>query len=76
MGKKIINRKIAVSSSSRVDDLYLKISSHIESAKKTFQRTVDIEMVKAYWLIGRDIIKEEQHGKIRAEYGSYLLDGK
>lgn len=57
----------------RIEKLYLKISTYIDSAKESFQRTIDTEMVKAYWLIGRDIVKEEQHGKTRAEYGSYLL---
>jgi predicted nuclease of restriction endonuclease-like (RecB) superfamily len=75
MVKKIIKRSaLSPSSGSRLGNLYLKISSHIESAKKSIQRTVDTEMVKAYWLIGREIFKEEQHGKARAEYGSYLLN--
>lgn len=64
----------ARSSATRLEKLYLKISSHSESAKKAFQRTVDTEMVKAYWSIGHDIFKEEQHGKARAEYGSHLLN--
>jgi len=36
-------------------------------------RTVDVEMIKAYWLIGRDIIHEEQSGQLRAEYGRSIL---
>jgi predicted nuclease of restriction endonuclease-like (RecB) superfamily len=31
-------------------------------------------MVKAYWLIGRDIVLEEQKGKTTSDYGSYLID--
>jgi hypothetical protein len=31
-------------------------------------------MVKAYWFIGREIVEEEQLGKQKAEYGSFLLD--
>jgi predicted nuclease of restriction endonuclease-like (RecB) superfamily len=30
-------------------------------------------MVTAYWLIGREIVEEEQKGQERAKYGSYLL---
>ena len=30
-------------------------------------------MVKAYWLIGRDIVETEQHGKEKAEYGKAVL---
>lgn len=74
MIKKSEKSKLSHSSdTSRLEKLYLKISTHIESAKKAFQLTVDTEMVKAYWLIGHDIFEEEQHGKTRAEYGSYLL---
>ena len=57
----------------RVDQLYQKIALHIEQAKSSVQRTVDTEMVRAYWLIGRDLVEEEQKGKKRAQYGSFLL---
>jgi predicted nuclease of restriction endonuclease-like (RecB) superfamily len=30
-------------------------------------------MVEAYWNIGQQIVEEEQNGKDRAEYGSYLI---
>ncbi|MCK4870351.1 MAG: DUF1016 family protein [Gammaproteobacteria bacterium] len=30
-------------------------------------------MVRVYWLIGRDIVEEEQQGRARADYGTYLL---
>src|SRR3990167_7947686 len=74
MAKKSIKHLSSkTSDGARFEKFYLKISNHIESAKKTFQRTVDTEMVKAYWLIGHDIFKEEQRGKVRAEYGGYLL---
>lgn len=36
-------------------------------------RAIDTEQVKAYWLIGRNIVEEEQVGKLRAGYGTYLL---
>ena len=32
-------------------------------------------MVEAYWLIGKRIVEEEQAGKERADYGSYLIKG-
>lgn len=59
--------------SKRVDVLYNNIAKHIRAARNNVLRTIDIEMVKAYWLIGRDIVEEEQAGKERAEYGSFLL---
>ena len=74
MAKKSTKQHLSITSDNfRLDKLYVKISKHIETARKAFQRTVDTEMVKAYWLIGKDIFEEEQHGKARAEYGSYLL---
>ena len=30
-------------------------------------------MVIAYWLIGREIVEEEQHGSAQAGYGDYLI---
>lgn len=56
-----------------IDRLYQKVSAHIENARQGVQRSIDTEMVKTYWLTGNDIIKEEQGGSDRAEYGSYLI---
>lgn len=58
-----------------IDKLFSKISTHIENAKNQIQRSIDTEMVKAYWLIGRDIVEDEQSGQRRAEYGKAILDG-
>ena len=30
-------------------------------------------MVKSYWNIGKQIVKQEQNGKNRAEYGKYII---
>lgn len=57
----------------RVDALYKNISGYIHAARYNVMRSVNIEQVKAYWLIGRDIVEEEQKGRERAEYGSFLL---
>lgn len=56
-----------------VEALYTRVSGHIERARQSVQRSVDTEMVKAYWCIGRDIIEEEQNGHKKAKYGSYLI---
>ena len=56
-----------------IEKLYQKISLHITEARKDIQYSIDIGMVKAYWLIGRDIVEVEQNGDMRAEYGSSLL---
>lgn len=57
----------------RLDSLYERIATHIDVARQKVQRSVDTEMVKAYWLIGREIVEEEQYGQARAEYGKALL---
>ncbi len=57
----------------RVQSLYQKISGHIDLARVTVRKTVDSEMVKAYWLMGRDIVEEEQYGAERAGYGQAIL---
>jgi predicted nuclease of restriction endonuclease-like (RecB) superfamily len=68
MSKELENKQLQ-----QLDTLYEKAVTHINMARETIQRTVDTEMVKAYWMIGRDIVEEEQQGKSRAEYGSKLL---
>ena len=70
VSKKII---IDVSNNQRLDMLYKNITGYINVARSNIQRTVDREQVKAYWLIGRDIVEEEQTGKKRAGYGEFLL---
>lgn len=57
----------------RIDSLFIRVSEHIDQARQGIQRTIDIEMVKAYWLMGQDIVEEEQYGKHRAEYGKTVL---
>ena len=56
-----------------IDLLYLSISEHIDHARQNVQRTVDTEMLKAYWKIGRDIVEAEQQGATRAKYGQALI---
>ena len=60
-------------SNRRVDALYKNISGYINSARQNVLYSVNTEQVKTYWRIGRDIVEEEQHGKDRAEYGTFLL---
>lgn len=58
----------------RIDALYLRVSSHIDRARDKIQKIIDIEVVKAYWKIGKEIVEEEQHGQERAEYGESVLE--
>lgn len=55
------------------DDLYLKIKNILQSARDNAYRHINFVMVEAYWNIGQQIVEDEQRGKDRAEYGSYLI---
>ena len=63
MGNKDLNSK------SFIDD----VKSIIDSARKNAVRSVDFCRVRMYWDIGKRIFEEEQDGKDRADYGSYLI---
>ena len=49
------------------------IRTLINEARKQVVHTVNTVMVATYWEIGRRIVEEEQNGKERAEYGTYLI---
>ena len=50
-----------------------EIKSIIEQSRVSAIRSVDHIRVKMYWELGRKIVEEEQEGKQRAEYGSFLI---
>ncbi|MHB8523253.1 MAG: PDDEXK nuclease domain-containing protein [Limisphaerales bacterium] len=54
--------------------LYQRVREILESARRGVVRTVNTTQVIANWLIGREIVEEEQQGKRRAEYGGRLLE--
>ena len=53
--------------------LYDRIRNILESARTSVARTVNTTQVMANWLIGREIVEEEQQGKPRADYGQQLV---
>ena len=55
------------------NDLYKRIKQIIDSAKNHVARSVNSTQVLTNWLIGREIIEEEQRGKKRAGYGEGLI---
>ena len=57
----------------RIAYLYSRISGHIESARRTIQTSIDSDMVRAYWNIGKEIVEDDQKGEERAEYGKQVL---
>ncbi len=46
----------------------------LEQARGRARSAVNAAMVEAYWLIGRRIVEEEQHGQNKAEYGARLIE--
>lgn len=54
--------------------LFERVVSILEQARSNVARTVNSQMVIAYWLIGREIVEEEQQGEARAEYGKRLIE--
>jgi predicted nuclease of restriction endonuclease-like (RecB) superfamily len=53
--------------------LYHRIREILDSARVGVARSVNTAQVCANWLIGREIVEEEQKGKKRAGYGEALL---
>ena len=54
-------------------DYVADIKQILLEARRTTARAVNHLMVQAYWLVGRRIMEEEQHGEARAEYGEKVL---
>jgi predicted nuclease of restriction endonuclease-like (RecB) superfamily len=55
------------------NQLFQRIQTILESARQNIARTVNTTQVIANWLIGREIVEEEQNGKKRAGYGKNIL---
>ena len=55
-------------------DLFDRIVSILELARTNLVRSVNSEMVLAYWHVGREIVQELQGGEERAGYGTRLLE--
>ena len=57
----------------RRKQLYDRIREILQSARSNIARSVNTTQVMANWLIGREIIEEQQKGVKRAGYGAKLL---
>ncbi len=64
-------KNITVSQSK--DNFYTQIKTILQSARDKTYTQVNSIMVETYWYIGQQIVEEEQKGKERADYGSYLI---
>ena len=60
-------------SPSKGSPIYQRIRQILESARDNVARSVNTTHVVANWLVGREIVEEEQRGKKRATYGKQLL---
>ncbi|MFA5141240.1 MAG: DUF1016 N-terminal domain-containing protein [Elusimicrobiota bacterium] len=58
----------------RFSQLFGRVKGIIESARATAAKSVNTAQVVSNWLIGREIVQEEQHGSARARYGERLLE--
>ncbi len=65
------NRKIA---GKNLDALFKRVILILEEARGNVVREVNRNMVLAYWLIGREIVRGVQGGQRRAEYGKETVE--
>ena len=54
-------------------NLLMNIGQSIETARFNAVKSVNLELVRSNWEIGRHIVEFEQSGKDRAKYGSDLI---
>ena len=59
--------------SNPINQLYQKIVTILTEARQTVIKNVNKTMVYTYFEIGKMIVEEEQDGKERAKYGTYLI---
>src|SRR5881392_1637318 len=57
----------------QIDAIYTRIQTILVEARRNAALTVHSEMVPAYWLIGQEIVEDEQRGEARAGYGEELI---
>lgn len=55
-------------------EYFREITEIISSARKQAYSSINKAMVQAYWKIGERIVKEEQQGDKRAEYGKFIIE--
>lgn len=64
------NELLHIHSSNILDDA----KKIIETSRSNAVKSVDFCRVQMYWNLGRRIFEEEQQGKERADYGTYLVN--
>ena len=56
------------------NQIFDRVVSILEQSRRNVVYSVNHNMVRAYWLIGREIVKEIQNGEERAEYGKKIIE--
>ena len=69
-----MKEKPKISPVKKKPSLYDRIREILESARTRVARSVNSTQVVANWLVGREIVEDEQKGHKRAEYGGQLLE--
>jgi hypothetical protein len=50
-----------------------EIRNLVTAARQKAYNTINFIMVETYWRVGKRIVEEEQRGKEKADYGSFLI---
>jgi len=56
------------------NDLFQRVAAILDQVRSNVARSVNTNMVLAYWLIGREIVQELQGGEDRGEYGKEVVE--
>jgi predicted nuclease of restriction endonuclease-like (RecB) superfamily len=56
------------------ESLFDRVVSILEQARSQVVKSINNQMVIAYWLIGREIVQEIQSGEKRADYGKRTIE--
>ncbi len=72
--KSELTRNVVPAGAGDADRLFREVAGILEEARRQTVRTVNTNMVSAYWLIGWRIVEAEQGGRARAGYGDRLME--
>ena len=74
IGKSLTLQKNTIIAMERQNKLLSEdIRSILEKARSTAFDSMNVIQIKAYWMIGKRIVEEEQNGATRAQYGKKLI---
>ena len=76
MNGEINKNKLAIAGQENLTEssrLFERVREILDAARKTVARSVNMEMVEAYWRIGEAIVEQEQQGEERADYGKNII---